>query len=230
MKALRAVLLQTIQYKTKDRTKKIQSIIAQIRGPHIKKDDSPRLVWEQQPLGIPSLPPTIRDDVICVDYQIKLSVGVSFGEDLGLVLPVVMGTVPHMEEKPVEKYGTPEQAEPEPVSYVVPGPVVDVDGVFGYPEMGIPVYSRPVQVTRVGGKKGKGESNVSFIDEEDGQARYKPVYTFAQPGKPGKSAIASMDKTVGSGSKAVVKEDKDGKLKSMMEVMEEEDEEKEEEE
>ena len=174
MNALTAKLFQTIKYKTKGRTKNISTAIASLKGPKIKKGDS--YVWEDQPLGIPAVAPTISNDVVIeVQYHVRVDIGVTFGSNIGVNMPIIIGTVPYLQENAIEKYGTTEDPQTAPLSNVVSGPPPDFS-IFGYPGMASPLYSTPLD-------QGKGRRNVSFECDKDAgsELKYCPIYTFVQP-------------------------------------------------
>merc|ERR1712159_405549 len=147
--------------------------ITSIKGPKIRKGESH--VWDKQPLGIPATIPTIKDAVISVEYHVNIVLGAKFGGNLGLLLPVTIGTIPHMHEKVIERYGTPEHPQSAPESKVVTGPPADISAL-GFDNIPVPLYSRPI-IDKF--NTGSGDDNAAFEEEED-VVRYAPVYAFVK--------------------------------------------------
>lgn len=180
MEALNAKLIQTIQYHGRHhghtKTKTVQREVAKLYGPGIPKGQD--ATWENQPFGIPALPPTIANSrVITVHYKVKVYVGLPWGIDPYVKLHITMGTVPFMRMygQPVQ-YGTPQDAQGPPVGCfdtfaALPPPPPNV---FGYPDMPPPCYSTAFGDSAVNIKKDKDSHT-------QGDLMYQPVYTFAQP-------------------------------------------------
>ena len=95
---------------------------------------------------------------------------------------ISIATVPYLANKVVEKYGTPQQSAPPPASEIVTSPegsVSDVADFLGYPDMGLPVYSRAVSCVSV---KTGGKNNPSYVGDGRGDGvGHKPLYMFVNP-------------------------------------------------
>lgn len=176
MKAMNAKLVKTIEYHATRKTKISHMEVAELYGPSIPKGED--ATWNNQPFGIPALPPTITNSkVIKVHYQVIVYVGVPWGIDPFIAMPITLGTVPFlgMYGQAVQ-YGTPEDQQGPPAGYIdnyvaLPPPPPNV---FGYPDMPPPSYSSVVGDEAVNIKKEKNSHT-------KGDLMYQPIYTFAQP-------------------------------------------------
>lgn len=180
MNALNAKLIQTIWYHGRDgvhhKTKRVQREVAKLKGPGIPKGED--ATWQNQPFGIPALPPTIANSrIITVHYKLKVYVGLPMGIDPYIKMHITMGTVPFLRMYgQAVQYGTPEDQQGPPAGFfnnyaALPPPPPNV---FGYPDMPPPSYSTAV-----------GDEAINIKKEKDshtqGNLMYQPVYTFAQP-------------------------------------------------
>ena len=94
LSALRAEIRQEVRYKFSGRTKAFDSVLDDLKGPDIQKGVS--LSWQNLPFVIPPAAPTISNSkVISVKYELRFRVELSSGKVKTIVLPLVIGTVPH---------------------------------------------------------------------------------------------------------------------------------------
>ncbi|XP_057295499.1 arrestin domain-containing protein 2-like [Hydractinia symbiolongicarpus] len=170
MKALKAKLVQEIQYHATRKVKQEYKTISKVVGPPIPKGEFAN--WTNEPFGIPATPPTITTSkIITLVYYLVVEVDVPWGVDLSVKMPITMGTVPFR-----HSYGNPLPGNVQVPSFTPSSFVPPPSSVFGYPDMAPPSYAAAV-----------GISESSIADDDDvhtmGNLRYMPVYTFAQPFK-----------------------------------------------
>lgn len=173
MNYLQTKLVQTVTYHTKTKNKIDEKTIAKLQGPSVDKGEY--AAWTKQPFEIPATSPTITSsNVLMVGYKLIILVGVPYGKDPLIELPIVIGTVPHLPSyrKSIIEYDDPNHNQYLSASNeLIPPPS---PSIFGYPDMAPPSYSSVV-----------GEDCVSIRGEHDeytyGELQYNPVYTFAKP-------------------------------------------------
>merc|ERR1712226_1133194 len=175
MTSMYAKLVQTITYRASNKSKTVSKEVARVEGPMIPQHQDAS--WNNQPLGIPAIPPSIiNSSVITINYTLKLCVAVPWGINPEVNMPVTMGTVPYTKVygQPLQ-YDSPIQPQP-PEANFIGGPSYQpvMPSVFGYPDMPPPSYSAAV-----------GQTGVHIGNDKDkythGVLQYNPVYTFAQP-------------------------------------------------
>lgn len=167
MTALKAKLVQNVQYHSSRKTKSNVQTIAKLAGPSIPKREFAN--WSNEPFAIPATCPTIlTSGVITVSYHVVINVEVPMGTDLKITVPVTFGTVPFR-----RTYGQPPVRQPvEAASFVPSNFAPPPANILGYPDMAPPSYAAVA-----------GEAAVNIADDQHtgGQLTYTPVYTFAQP-------------------------------------------------
>ena len=89
---LRLSLVQTIKYVTNKHTKITTTTVASVSGPKVQKNGG-SVRWQSDPLRIPFVAPTTRDEVISVEYNVRLKIIVNLCSGVELIHPVVISGI-----------------------------------------------------------------------------------------------------------------------------------------
>lgn len=172
-KDMHVKLMQTVTYQASNRTKKYTHEVARLPGPRVYAGQD--VNWENQPLGIPATPPTIKNSrVITLQYKIKIVASIPCAIDPTVKMYITMGTVPFMRSygQQMQYQGGYQPPMPNIQQGMAAPPIPSA--MLGYPDMIPPSYSAAVgsNLVNIHGKKD---------EHTHGDLSYNPVYTFAQP-------------------------------------------------
>lgn len=116
--------------------------------------------WNNKPIMLPPMPPTIMGECVEVTYHVAVEVEVPCGWNLTAVIPIVIGTVPfraYAIEPPQQDSGAPDLPPPFTFDHPV-GPPPSYASVVG---------DQPIDI--------RGKNNYVY-----GNSSYIPVYPYAQ--------------------------------------------------
>ena len=174
IKSFFARLIQIATYRTPGKSKVVRTEIAKMKGPSVPKRET--VTWIHQAMGIPAIPPTIRNsDVIKLVYILEIMAIAPKNVEPAIKMYITIGTIPYLEAYGREQieYGTKEDPQEAPKGNFIdewssppPQPIM-----FGYPDMYPPCYTADTGAITIPIKHGLNMRDVM---------QYTPIYTFAK--------------------------------------------------